>query len=287
MSLTRRQTPPVRDPSRMAQHEIRTAGGRTVVAHDDGAGATTLLWHHGSPHTGAPLAPILALAREHGLRHVTYARPAYGGSTPQPGRSVADAAGDVAAILAALGGIDTIIFMGASGGGPHALACAAALGEHVRVRGTIIAASPAPYDGTPGWFDGMHAPGALRAATHGRAARAAHTEEFDPETFTASDWHTLQTTWPALATDATAASESYDDGLVDDDVAFTTPWAFDPATITTPVTILQGADDRMIPAHHALRLSTLLPTAQLDARAGHGHVSILETLPAALAALLR
>ena len=269
----------------MAQHEIRTAAGRTMVAHDEGDGATALFWHHGSPHTGAPLPPVVALAHEHGLRHVTYARPAYGGSTPQPGRSVADAAGDVTAIIDALGGIDTIIFAGASGGGPHALASAAALGD--RVRGTIIAASPAPYDGTPGWFDGMHAPGALQSATHGRAARAAHTEDFDPETFTAADWHTLQTTWPALVTDATAASEAYNDGLIDDDLAFTSPWAFDPTTITTPVTILHGADDRMIPAHHATRLAPLLPTAHLDIRPGRGHTSILETLPEALAQLLR
>lgn len=270
----------------MAQHEIRTADGRTVVAHDDGAaaGATTLFWHHGSPHTGAPLAPVVALAREHGLRHVTYARPSYGGSTPQPGRRVADAAGDVLAIAEALQ-LDTVIFAGASGGGPHALASAAALGD--RVRATLVAACPAPYDGTPGWFDGMHAPGALRAASRGHATRAAHTEEFDPETFTAADWQTLQTTWPALVTDATAASEAYNDGLVDDDVAFTSPWDFTPTTITTPVTILHGADDRMIPAHHAERLSTLLPTAHLDIRAGAGHVSILDTLPESLTTLLR
>jgi pimeloyl-ACP methyl ester carboxylesterase len=270
----------------MAQHEIRTAGGRTVVAHDAGASdsATALFWHHGSPHTGAPLAPVVELAHAHGLRHVTYARPAYGGSTPQPGRSVGDAAGDVTAIVEALD-LDTIVFAGASGGGPHALAAAAALGD--RVRATLIAACPAPYDGTDAWFDGMYMPGALRAAIQGRAARAAHTEDFDPDTFTAADWHTLQTTWPSLATDATTASESYNDGLIDDDIAFTSPWSFNPTTITTPVTILQGTDDRMIPAHHADRLAALLSTAHLDVRPGQGHVSILDALPEALAALLR
>jgi pimeloyl-ACP methyl ester carboxylesterase len=272
----------------MAQHEIRTAGGRTLIFHADddrGDGATALFWHHGSPHTGAPLPPVEQLARDHGLRHVTYARPGYAASTPQPGRSVADAAGDVAAIADALE-LDTIIFAGASGGGPHALAATAALGAP-RVRGTIVAACPAPYDGTRDWFDGMRQPGALRAATRGRAARAAFTEAFDPETFTAADWHTLQTTWPELATDATAASQDEaGGGLVDDDVAFTSPWGFDPTTITTPVTLLQGADDRMIPATHALRLTTLLPTARLDGRAGHGHVSILDVLPEALQDLL-
>lgn len=267
----------------MAQHEIRTADGRALVVHAEGEGGTALFWHHGSPHTGAPLAPVLAMARAYGLRHVTYARPAYGGSTPQPGRSVADAMPDVLAIADALQ-LESVVLAGASGGGPHALAAAAALGP--RVRGTIIAACPAPYDGTRDWFDGMQQPGALRAATRGRAARAAFTEDFDPDTFNARDWETLQTTWPDLATDAAKASESYNDGLIDDDVAFTSPWAFDPTTITTPITILQGTDDRMIPAHHALRLSTLLPTAHLEGRDGEGHVSILETLPGALQDLL-
>jgi pimeloyl-ACP methyl ester carboxylesterase len=268
----------------MTRYEIRTRDGRTVIAYGEGAGPTALFWHHGSPHTGAPLAPVVALARAHGLRHVTYARPAYGGSTPQPGRTVADAAGDVTAILDALGGIESVVFSGASGGGPHALAAAAALGD--RVRGTVIAASPAPYDGSDAWFDGMHAPGALRAATQGRAARAAFTETFDPDTFTPADWHTLQTTWPALASDATEASEFYNNGLIDDDVALTSPWSFNPTTITTSVTILQGTDDRMIPSHHANRLSALLPTARLESHPGHGHVSILDTLPGALAQLL-
>jgi pimeloyl-ACP methyl ester carboxylesterase len=267
-------------------HEVRTADGRTLVVHAEGEGGTALLWHHGSPHTGAPLAPVVALAREHGLRHVTYARPAYGGSTPRPGRSVADAASDARAILAALA-IDTVVLAGSSGGGPHALACAALLGpDRVRVRGTLVASSPAPYDGTDAWFDGMHAPGALRAATHGHAARAAFTEDFDPEVFTARDWEILQSTWSSLVTDATEASESYNNGLIADDLAFTTDWGFDPTTITTPLTLLHGTTDRMIPPHHAHRLTALIPHATLDLRPGEGHVSILESLPEALTTLL-
>ncbi|WP_027006414.1 alpha/beta fold hydrolase [Conexibacter woesei] len=268
----------------MTRHEIRTRDGHTVVAYDEGGGATALFWHHGSPHTGAPLPPVVALAHEHGLRHITYARPAYGGSTPQPGRTVADAAADVTAILEAFGGIESVVFAGASGGGPHALACAALLGE--RVRATLVAASPAPFDGTPEWFAGMHSPGALRAASRGPAARAAFTEDFDPEVFTTRDRDVLQSTWSALVTDATEASESYNNGLIADHLAFTTDWGFDPTTITTPVTILQGTDDRMIPAHHAERLATLLPTATLHLHADEGHVSILDALPEALATLL-
>ena len=111
--------------------DIAVAGGRTVRAYDtgDGAGdALTVVWHHGSPQTGAPLEPLVTAAARRGIRLVTYARPSYGGSTPAPGRDVAAAAGDVARVADALG-IERFATMGASGGGPHALACAALLGD--------------------------------------------------------------------------------------------------------------------------------------------------------------
>jgi pimeloyl-ACP methyl ester carboxylesterase len=63
---------------------------------------------------------------ERGIRSVSHDRPGYGGSTPHPGRDVASAAADVASIADALG-IDQFAVMGDSGGGPHALACAAVL----------------------------------------------------------------------------------------------------------------------------------------------------------------
>src|SRR5205085_9089949 len=113
---------------------------------------------------------------------VSYDRPGYGGSTTVTGRDVASAAGDVAAVADALG-LDRFAVMGASGGGPHALACAAGL--ETRVTGAVCLASPVPYDGDPAWFEGMAAPQALRAAASGRAARAALSPEeaFDEDCF--------------------------------------------------------------------------------------------------------
>ena len=60
-------------------------------------------------------------------RLVSYGRPSYGGSRPNAGRDVASAAADVAGLADALE-IERFAVMGASGGGPHALACAALLG---------------------------------------------------------------------------------------------------------------------------------------------------------------
>src|SRR5690349_1684310 len=105
------------------QRDVRLADGRTLRAYDSGAGADdalAILWHHGSPQTGAPLDPLLAAAADRGIRLLSYARPSYGGSTARPGRDVASAAADVAAIADAFG-VGRFAVMGASGGGPHAL----------------------------------------------------------------------------------------------------------------------------------------------------------------------
>ena len=77
----------------------------------------TVVLHMG---TQAGLAQLVHDAR---CRIVTYARPGYGESTPQPSRAVAEAAQDTATILDALG-IDHLVTAGWSGGSPHTLAWA-------------------------------------------------------------------------------------------------------------------------------------------------------------------
>ena len=151
---------------------IRLPDGRVLIAHDSGAGHSgpTVLWHTGSPQTGVLLPPVLTATAARGIRLVSYGRPGYGGSTVQPGRSVADAAADVAAIVDALG-IGRFGTMGASGGGPHALACAALLPE--RVSGVVTLAGIAPFTDDFDWWAGMRSPSGLRSALEGRDARHA------------------------------------------------------------------------------------------------------------------
>ena len=112
----------------VTERDVHLADGRTLHVYDSGGDGEVVVWHHGSPQTGAPLAPVLEAARERGLRHVSYGRPSYGGSSPQPGRDVAGAARDVEQLADALG-FERFATLGASGGGPHALACAALLGS--------------------------------------------------------------------------------------------------------------------------------------------------------------
>jgi pimeloyl-ACP methyl ester carboxylesterase len=54
----------------------------------------TAVFHHGMPGSAVPMPAVLDSIIERGFRAVTYSRAGYGGSTPAPGRSVADAAAD-------------------------------------------------------------------------------------------------------------------------------------------------------------------------------------------------
>jgi pimeloyl-ACP methyl ester carboxylesterase len=266
--------------------DVSVADGRRLRVHDSGAGdALTLIWHHGSPQTGAPLTPLLAGAARRDIRLVSYGRPGYGGSSPRPGRDVASAATDVEHIAEALG-VDRFAVIGASGGGPHALACAALLGA--RAVAAVGLASPAPYTDEFDWFSGMQSPDGLQAARDGRSARAAFaaSEVFDEESFTAADWAAIAGPWKSLAADAGRAADAGPDGLIDDDVALVAPWGFEVADIAAPVLLVHGGADRVIPVTHAQRLLHHCRRPELWLRPGDGHVSILDACSLAMDWLL-
>jgi pimeloyl-ACP methyl ester carboxylesterase len=272
----------------VAAFDVRTTDDRMLRAYDTGANeptSLTLIWHHGSPQTGAPLDPVLAAAAERGIRLLSYGRPSYGGSSPSRGRDVASAAADVAAIADAAN-VARFAVMGASGGGPHALACAALLPE--RVSAVVTVAGLAPRTDAFDWFGGMRSPQGLQAALAGRDARArqAGTDEFDPEQFIAADVAALEQSWASLGEDVARSAEWGDDGLIDDDVAFTAPWGFELARVVPPTLLVQGALDRIVPRSHAEWMLERMPNAELWRRPEDGHISVLDAIPAAMDWLL-
>jgi pimeloyl-ACP methyl ester carboxylesterase len=159
----------------VVETDLQLSDGRTLHVYDTNekaaAGRFTVLWHHGTPNIGAPPEPLFPTADRLGIRWVSYDRPGYGRSTRFPGRNMASAAADASRIADALG-IDGFAVMGHSGGGFHALGCAALLGE--RIVGAVSVAGLAPFDAEGlDWFAGMAASGAasLYAAVDGRAAK--------------------------------------------------------------------------------------------------------------------
>jgi pimeloyl-ACP methyl ester carboxylesterase len=265
----------------VTEAECELGDGRVLHVYDalpDAAEAgMAVFWHHGTPNTGAPPEPLFPAAARNSIRWVSYDRPGYGTSTAHPGRDVASAAADVAAIADALG-IGRFAVMGSSGGGPHALACAALLPD--RVLSVVSVSGLAPFDaGGLDWFAGM-APGSvaeLRAATEGRAAlehELVSGPEYEPSPFIAADEEALAGPWSWLAGVAGDAIKAGFGGMIDDDLAFVAPWGFDPARLTAPVLLMHGAEDRMVPVAHARWLVRHCPAAELRVFPGEGHVSV-------------
>lgn len=62
---------------------------------------------------------------------------------------------------------------------------------------------------------------------------------------------------------------------IDDDLAYVAPWGCDPAAITTPVLLVHGGADRLVPAAHGRWLARRCPGAELWLRPGDGHISVL------------
>lgn len=266
------------------RHEVRTLDGRTLQVTDAGGDAPVVLWHGGSPQTGALIPPVLAAAESAGVRLVTWARPGYGASTRRPGRRVADAAADAAVVADALG-LTRFAAVGYSGGGPHAIAGAALLPDRISAVATLAGIAPDP--GSDDWLAGMASPAALQAARAGLDARAALPDEFDLGSFVEADWAALDGPWAALGEDAQAGGREGPFGLVDDDVAFARPWGIDLAEVRVPVLLVQGDADRVVPSAHARLLAAALPDAEVRIRPGDGHVSVLAALPEVLAWVVR
>src|ERR1700734_301480 len=133
---------------------IESADGRALAVTEYGdLGGYPVLVHMGTPNPRRLYGPNVTDAAARGLRLISYDRPGYGGSTAQPGRSVADCAADVRAICAELG-ISRLAMWGISGGGPHVLACAALLPDLVVAAASLAGEAPYGAEGLD-WFDGM------------------------------------------------------------------------------------------------------------------------------------
>lgn len=272
----------------MIEFDLKLSDGRVLHVYDTGGDADTgltVFWHHGTPNIGAPPVPLFPVSAQLGIRWVSYDRPGYGGSTPNPGRDVATAATYVADVADSLG-IDRFAAMGHSGGGPHALACGALLPG--RIRGVVSIAGMAPF-GAEGldWFAGMAPSSAatLRAAAAGREAKERYEEEFgdayDPE-FTPADLAALSGAWSWLLDVVRPAIAAGRAAAIDDDLAYVAPWGFDPVQIAAPVLLIHGGRDRVAPSSHSQWLAQRCPAAKLWLRPDDGHISVLNSAEAAL-----
>jgi pimeloyl-ACP methyl ester carboxylesterase len=271
--------------------EIGLEDGRTLAALLQGAeDGTLLIFHHGSPGSAQPFAPFDRAAAERGIAIAFPSRAGFGGSSRQAGRTVASAAADAAALADHLGH-ERFLTAGWSGGGPHALACAALLPDRVLAAATI--AGVAPYDaGGLDWTAGMgednqvEYPLAARdpeASLSWLRPRAEVMATIRPDEIVAelrsliSEVDEAQVTGEFgenLAASFRGAFRNGPWGWFDDDQAFVHDWGLDLASIRVPVSIWQGRQDLMVPIAHGDWLAAHVPNARARLLEEHGHLSL-------------
>jgi pimeloyl-ACP methyl ester carboxylesterase len=207
---------------------------------------------------------------------LTFDRPGYGESTRLAGRSVGDVAADVR-LLANAQGWERFAVAGGSGGGPHALACAALLPERVTRCAVVGGIAPPLVDGPEPAEDDTEDPRRDRtmwlAAHRGEEALRPGMEE------TAQQIMALieaggpeippgpnEPPGPPALEDPEAMARvratfvDSHDGWIDDNLAFARPWGFELGAIAVPVSLWFGSTserDRRQAAH----LAAAVPSA--------------------------
>jgi pimeloyl-ACP methyl ester carboxylesterase len=265
-------------------------GGRTVdVLLAGPAEGLPLVLHNGTPSGLGAWSGTVEAARVRGMRTIMVARPGYEGSTPRPGRRVADVAGDIAAVLDALD-CDAFLTVGWSGGGPHALACSAVLRGRCLAAATL--ASVAPYQADKlDWLAGM-GPENIKefgAALDGEAAltdflssEAAGLRHVQGAQLAAELGGLISGADNAVLTGAFAdhlaallrsAVSRGIAGWRDDDLAFVAGWGFE-LSDAGGVAVWQGSEDLMVPAAHGKWLARHIPGARARMRRGEGHLTL-------------
>jgi pimeloyl-ACP methyl ester carboxylesterase len=260
----------------------------------DPVGAPVFLLH-GSP--GSRLGPIPrgVVLRRLGLLLISYDRPGYGESSRHEGRSIRDAARDVAAIADDLA-IDTFSVVGRSGGGPHALACVALMPDRVHRAAALVSVAPSNVHGLD-WFAGMNQQNVLEYAQV-EAEHKAHLAKItswaervreEPRQLLAmlesgvceTDRRVLDdiVLRRQLINTYAEALRHGPHGWIDDSLAFRKDWEFDLGEIRRPVLLWHGDNDSFSPLRHTEWLGEHIPGAQVEIQAGIGHFGALETLP--------
>ena len=277
----------------MSERTLTTPDGRALHVYEAGdPDGTPIVAIYGTPSSGLIYGPHAADAEAKSIRFVTFDRAGYGKSDPRPDRSIADVVEDVTTIADQLG-LAQFGVWGVSGGGPHALACAALLSD--RVPAVASLASVAPY-GAEGldWTEGMGEDNIVEfeAVLKGREAIEPF-EQAHREAFKTLQPEELRDQWASLLSPADAAVATADfaayiienanqalapgvEGWIDDDLAFVRPWGFDVADIRIPVLLWQGDLDLFVPPGHGRWLADHIAGVEAHLSETDGHLTLIE-----------
>lgn len=272
-----------------AEHVLRLPDGRNLAWTDSGdpEGQAVLLLH-GSPGCRLGRQTELEQLAADNIRQITYDRPGYGLSDPQPGRTVADAVADIRAILDAAG-VERTGVIGGSGGGPHALAMATMLPERCTLVQCVVGVAPFSLLGED-FFSGMDPAnkkrfamakgnrGEVVQAFTDEVARLAALRTDDPASVMGdmdlpeSDREILRQNAEKTLVVLAEAFRQGVAGFADDFTAMAKDWGFDPRDASAPVVISYGEHDVNVPAGHGRWLAANVPHVEVRVSSDAGHL---------------
>jgi len=268
---------------------FRLPDGRTLGYAEYGpVDGKPILWFHGTPGARRQIAPdARRLASRRKVRLIAVERPGIGDSTSHSYGSLADWAEDIRVFCDAKG-ISEFAVCGLSGGGPYALACAFYL--QGRVVAATILGGVAPARGDDAVEGGVStlarrlSPVARhlrvpvnrlmlrlirRLEPHADKAVALFARFMPPGDKVMFEDPELQA---MLKDDLLLGSRKQMQAMIHDVVLFAKDWGFPLGKIETPVYLLYGNADNIVPVEHGRHMAARIPNAVFREREGEGHM---------------
>ncbi|MGH6866218.1 MAG: alpha/beta fold hydrolase [Methyloceanibacter sp.] len=265
---------------------LRLADGRQLGYGEFGdPRGLPVLALHGTPGSRFMFALTDREARDRGLRIIAPERPGYGLSGFRHCRTLAETAEDVKAVADALG-LERFGLIGVSGGGPHAVAAAAAMPERVSLLALIGPVGPIAECSRHIRMTTLHrlvftrmsrSRGACALFFWTLRTLARHVPgvafRLLLQRVTPSDRAVLLR--PEVKANLQAAiREGLRPGIggaLQDLRLFCGVWNLPLAEIDVPAALWQGGDDTIVPPDAACHLACELPNCRLDVIQGVGH----------------
>ena len=252
-----------------------------------------LLYFHGWPSSRLQGAAIHELCLQKGFRLIAPDRPGVGKSDWQNERSLMDWPPVVSELVEHLG-LSRYVVMGVSGGGPYAVAVAAALPEQVERVAVICGAPPLarfsdrsemmwPYRALlkirP--YAPFLIPGILKMSNWisqyppdepPMSWVMKWTADADREALGEGDFEKVTRSFREALSAGTK-------GVQTDGDVYTSEWEVDFEKIRVPVSFWHGEEDKNIPFSMVKEYASWIPTAEMNAFPGEGHYSIIARSP--------